>query len=131
MAVNSRLGTLYFLWKTLLIFVGSIFDPAFVILWKFSGDAPFNSFSSGHLSLCLAKKYPIDVDKLSCSFYTIAVISISINKSSLINLLTSTIVATGFISLKNSPCALPACSQLAILVTNILVRTTFFMPAPA
>ena len=61
----------------------------------------------------------------------IAVASISIRYSGAISPFTSTIVVQGFMSLKNSPCALPYSSQRAISVTYILVRTTSFNEEPA
>ena len=57
--------------------------------------------------------------------------SISTNHSGLMNLLTSTTVSTGRISLKYSPRTFATCSQSSILVSSMRVRTTSSNDAPA
>ncbi len=60
-----------------------------------------------------------------------AVASISMRRSGLINRLTSTIEEAGRMFSKNSACAFAACSQLEISVTYILVRVTSAIDDPA
>src|SRR5215510_1769447 len=62
---------------------------------------------------------------------TYASASISTSISGSISPLTSTMVAAGRIVPKNSPCALPTCSQCWMLTTYMRVRTTWASVAPA
>src|SRR5919197_6564114 len=62
---------------------------------------------------------------------TYASASISINISGSMSRLTSTMVAAGRMVPKNSPCALPTCSQSWMLTTYMRVRTTWASVAPA
>ncbi len=57
--------------------------------------------------------------------------SISISIAGSINALTSTIVVAGLSAPKNSACARPYSAHREISVTNILVRTIRFLPAPS
>src|SRR5690606_5006898 len=69
--------------------------------------------------------------ELHGAFPMMASTSISIRCSGSINRLTSTIVLTGRMSAKNSPCAREYSCQRLISVTNMRTRTTSFSVAPA